>query len=81
MFSMSANSNTINTLCGFSVFQWNCNGILAQQNELRRHLELNEYKYDINMFAGNFFKTGKKTFLYRDMFLLGRIDRKAKRAV
>jgi len=57
--AMSSTCNSFNTICGFSVLQWNCNGIIAHQNEFRRHLELNPHKYDIICLQETFLKPGK----------------------
>jgi len=56
---MSATCNSFNTICGFSVLQWNCNGIIAHQNEFRRYSELNAHKHDIICLQETFLKAGK----------------------
>lgn len=39
-----------------SILQWNCNGIVAHQEEFKNHLNSNKNKYDV-MLTGNLFKT------------------------
>ena len=42
-----------------SIFQWNCNGIYAHQNELRNYLAVNLDKYDVICLQETFLKPGK----------------------
>ena len=64
---MSVTCNSSDTFRGFSVLQWNCNGIIAHQNELRRYLELNANKHD-NVFKKHFLNQ-EKIFQFQDISL------------
>ena len=43
--------------CGLNIFQWNCNGLLAYQNELKQHLSQNFY--DVICLQETFLKLSK----------------------
>jgi len=52
--------NQLNPSSVISVLQWNCNGIIKHQNELRNHLCRNSNKYDIICLQETFLKPDKK---------------------
>ena len=43
--------------CGLSIFQWNCNGLLAHLNEFKQHLAQNSY--DVICLQETFLKPSK----------------------
>ena len=44
---------------GLSIFQWNCNGLLAHANEFKQHLADSKYMYDVICLQETFLKPGK----------------------
>ena len=61
---------------GLVILQWNCNGILAHQNELKKHIVETDRKYDVICLQETFLKSGKKTYLSQDITLSGAIEKK-----
>ena len=47
--------------CGLNIFQWNCNGLLAHQNELKQHLSQNFY--DVICLQETFLKPSRNFIL------------------
>jgi len=55
MHRTQTNSNS-----GLWILQWNCNGIVAHQNELKKHIAENRNKYDIICLQETHLKPDKK---------------------
>ena len=65
---------------GLVILQWNCNGILAHQNELYKHIVEIDRKYDVICLQETFLKSGK-TFLSEDITLSGAIEKEEEKVV
>ena len=59
---------------GLVILQWNCNGILAHQNELKKHIVETDKKYDVICLQETFLKSGKNLFI--PGYNIDRCDRK-----
>ena len=55
----NSSSSSLNTYSGLNILQWNCNGLLAHQNEFKNYLSVNKDKYDIICLQETFLKPGK----------------------
>jgi len=52
-------------MTSLKIFQWNCNGLMADINELQHHLALPSNDYDILCLQETFLKPEKILFLKR----------------
>ena len=59
MSATNLSDTNISSKEGLSVLQWNCNGLLAHQNEFKNHLAINRDKYDVICLQETFLKPEK----------------------